>query len=541
MENRSHVLFLNSAAGIWAHTATDSLILNRLARSGAKVSSISCDGYLRGLCAVRLSRGRTLEQVNARKDLDCRDCRFTANLTSLAGNIDSINRFELGKFISNESRKEVEDYFFSWQTLGFPLDFNFRGLPVPRLAGYEISLKYKSWEVAIEGLGSEEFHRAVFDAALTVSAASKFFSSYKDFSTVIIRSPQYANNGAFARVARANGIRVLFLDGSPNIAEDYTHLMIWDWAEYGSSNPANRFFTGQPVTLAPKSLERIESHLKALKKGISHKAYSPAKQMGVSPLGVMGAKMGKPTAVLALSSTDETEAARQSGVIPGLNTGIVFRDQFEWVRETIEWFEQRPHLQLVIRVHPREFPNKRESRTSPAAHRWETALSQVPANVYLNHPNQGLSLYDLFDEIQVLVTGWSSAGLEAALQGVKLVTYDSSLPGYPATIGLTGSSREEYFSNLHKALLGAENIPYRENALAWLDHLMNIGTTRVGGRFLASKRNLLPRWFGLILEGLDRYFYLIYRPLDLLRGILFESTDKKYERIIFEGKKSFYE
>jgi hypothetical protein len=239
---------------------------------------------------------------------------------------------------------------------------------------------------------------------------------------------------------------------------------------------------------------------------------------------------------------DESVSAQNAGVNPSIkHPGSVFSDQFEWVNNTIEWFRGRDQLQLVIRVHPREFPNKRESRTSPSGIRWEQELTNLPPNVFLNHPNQGLSLYDFLEEVQVLVTGWSSVGLEAALQGVKLITYDSALPGYPASIGLTGTSKQEYFDNLERALCGATDIPFRDNALKWMHLLMNIGTTRVGGRFLASKRNFMPRWANLILEGLDRYLYFIYRPLDLWRGILFEPTDRKFERVILEGKSNLYE
>lgn len=542
MNRDTSVLFLNSAAGIWAHTATDALLLNRLSRQGVKVSTISCDGYVQGLCPVRLSRGRTLEQAAARPNLDCRDCKFTSHLTSSFGGSNPVDRFQLGEFISLEHRKEVESFFSSWSSSGFPIDFDFRGIPVPRLAGYEVSLKYKSWDVATSGAGSAEYHLTVRDVCLTVAAATEFFAQNLNFPTVVIRSPHYATNGAFARVAREKGLRVIFLDGSANISEDYTHLMLWDWGQYSSANPAIHYFDQKNLTLDQSSIKRLNRHFEALKRGTSHKAYSAAKSGVDSAISQVGADRGKPTALLALSSMDESVAAQKVGVNSSFKyPGSVFSDQFEWVRETIEWFRGNQSLQLVVRVHPREFPNKRESKTSPAGIRWERDLSQLPPNVFLNHPNQELSVYDFLDEVDVLVTGWSSVGLEAALQDVALITYDSALPGYPASIGLTGNSKEEYFQNLETALNGTTVTPFRENAQKWMHLMMNVGTTRLGGRFLASRRNLMPRWANLILEGLDRYLYFIYRPLDLWRGILFEPTDGKFEKVVLEGKSNLYE
>lgn len=542
MKRDKHVLFLNNAAGIWAHAASDALLLNRLAQRGIKVSTISCDGYVESLCPVRMSRARSLEQVLARPNLDCQDCRFTSNLTSIASRSKPEDRFMLGKFISSEHRKEVEAYVSSWSSAGFPLDFEFRGIPVPRLAGYEVSLKYKSWEIATTGAGSDEYHHAVRDVALTTAAADEFFLKNSSFSSVVIRTPQYATNGAFARVANERGFRVIFLDGSANISEDYTHLKLWDWGHYSIANPAAKYFNEDSLTPDNISLERLNRHFDAVKRGVSHKAYSTARSGVASALSAIGANRGKTTALLALSSMDEVLSAQNAGVNPSFKyPGSVFSDQFDWVRATIDWFRKRPHLQLVVRVHPREFPNKRESKTSPAGTRWEQELSQLPPNVFLNHPNQNLSLYDFFDEVGVLVTGWSSAGLEAALNGTMLITYDSILPSYPASIGLTGMTKKEYFDNLDTALSGATEIPFRDNALKWMHLLMNLGTSRVGGRFLASRRNFLPRWVNLILEGLDRYLYFMYRPLDLLRGILFEPTDRKFERVILEGKSTLYE
>jgi len=542
VKSDKHILFLNNAAGIWAHTASDAILLNRLARQGVKVSTISCDGYVGGLCTVRRSRNRTSSDILNNGQIDCADCKFSAHLTSSAGLTPKTNKFWLGEFLTTKEREDAMEFVSSWMTSGCPLEAEYHGVPIARLAGYEVSLTYKSWQEATEGAGREEYFQAAQDAALTVVSAMSFFTKWENFDALIVRSPHYYNNGAFASVAKDRGLRVIFLDGSPNLSEDYTNLMMWDWGKFQSGNPAKQFFEPELVDVDQFAEERISRHFKALEHGASHKVYSSARSSGQSPLQVLGADVDKTTAIVALSSVDESVSALMAKVNPLIRyPGSVFQDQFDWVRETIEWFRENPHLQLVVRVHPREFPNKRESKTSPAGIRWVQELSELPPNVFLNHPNQELSLYDFLDEVDVLVTGWSSVGLEAALQGVKLITYDSTLPGYPASIGLTGTSKQEYFDNLDTALRGATEIPFRDNALKWMHLLMNIGTTRVGGRFLASRRNLMPRWANLILEGLDRYLYFIYRPLDLWRGILFEPTDRKFERVILEGKSNLYE
>lgn len=542
MQSDKQILFLNSSAGIWSHTATDALLLNRLDSYGVKVSIISCDNYITGLCAVRRSRKRTLEDIAAHPEIDCADCKFTARLTATATRNMRGKGYWLGDFVLEKDRKEAREFVSTWTASGCPEEAQFHGVPIPKLAGYEVSLTYKSWDEATKGPGISEYHRAVEDAALTVLAAKSFFDNNLEFTDLVVRSPHFATNGSFATVARERGLRVIFIDGSPNVSEDYTNLMMWDWTQYSSGNPARDIFRPHLVEVNDLAKGRIDRHFMALEWGASHKVYSPAKGSTDSPLKLLGADLDKPTALLAISSVDEAVSAMKSGVNPLIKyPGSVFEDQHVWVKETVEWFEARPNFQLVVRVHPREFPNRRDGVTSIAGLAWEKQLETLPSNVFLDHPIQRISIYDHFKEVRVLITGWSSVGFEAAMLGVPLVTYDSALPSYPAAIGLTGTSKEEYFANLEKVLTRETDQPFRENALKWAHFLMNTGTTRLGGRFLAARRALMPRWVNLILEGLDRYFFFIYRPLDLWRGILVEPTDGKFKNVILDGHSNFYE
>ena len=70
--------------------------------------------------------------------------------------------------------------------------------------------------------------------------------------------------------------------------------------------------------------------------------------------------------VAMMSSYDEYIAARAIDEVPS-ESEFLFPSQLEWIRALIEWFKTRPALFLLIRVHPREFPNKREATKSAHA------------------------------------------------------------------------------------------------------------------------------------------------------------------------------
>ena len=64
-------------------------------------------------------------------------------------------------------------------------------------------------------------------------------------------------------------------------------------------------------------------------------------------------------------STDESFAAYVINAFPKSKyISNVYKDQTEWVLSTIDYFKSKKDYGLIIRIHPREFKNKRESQIS---------------------------------------------------------------------------------------------------------------------------------------------------------------------------------
>jgi hypothetical protein len=131
---------------------------------------------------------------------------------------------------------------------------------------------------------------------------------------------------------------------------------------------------------------------------------------------------------------------------------LLFPTQAEWVRALIDYAATRPELFLIIRVHPREFPNKRESVTSDHARRLEAEFRNLPANVVINWPTDNLSLYDLAETTDVFLNAWSSAGKEMAMLGIPVVSYSDELGLYPVDRRYLGTDSAAYFGAIERAL-----------------------------------------------------------------------------------------
>ena len=539
MKPKPKTLVLQTGGGIWPHTATDAAFVRRLKEQGHSVAVLACDGFVKGLCPVRLSRKRERVDLARNSELDCKDCKFASSLMASPINATRTQMYWFSRFIPDSARKFAKDKSESLQK-NFNINTEVEGFPVLRLAAYEVALKYKSLDEAIHGRGSSEYWDAVETCILTICAAREFFASQGPFIQVLIRAPQYATNAVFARVALAEGLRVLQYDGSNNITEDYTHVTLWDWGILGGDNPVKAHY--QKNSPAPNSSERkrIQKHLRALRKGTSHKVYSSPKS-SVSLKQELEEFQDRPTALLATSSTDEIVAAVECLANTRTYPGTVFANQLDWVKATVAWFKDHPSYSLIVRIHPREFPNRRDSVLSQSGEGLQNLLQKLPPNVFLDHPREKRSIYDWFEIIDCVITGWSSAGLEAASAGIPIVIYDKNLPGYPAALGLSGESESEYFKNIDAVLSGANTITHAEDlSMRWLKLLMIDGTAKIGGAFLAGNRSLLPRFVSLCLSGLERYLYRIWLPFDLVRSRLFDRRDHTHAVVTVMGRDSLF-
>ena len=141
--------------------------------------------------------------------------------------------------------------------------------------------------------------------------------------------------------------------------------------------------------------------------------------------------------------------------------GVVFTDGKEWVLRTVEWFEQHPQWQLVIRLYAQDGPSGIRSALRA---RWE----DLPRNIRLIEASDAKLDYVLLDAAQLGLYRNNSIGLEMAMMGIIAVT-----AGRPFFVdkGFTQEARdaEDYFRLVRRALESpdAAAMTDREVELAW--------------------------------------------------------------------------
>jgi hypothetical protein len=169
-----------------------------------------------------------------------------------------------------------------------------------------------------------------------------------------------------------------------------------------------------------------------------------------------------------LSSADETFGAKMAGVLKDGNEAPLFENNFEWIKFLIESVGGRPDLHLIIRVHPRELPNKRENKVSQNVDNLRTLLSELPKNVSANWPEQEVSLYELAHIVDIVLNASSSAGIEMSALGLPVVIHRvEHMLAYDPRMHPRVENRDDYMDIVDEALRRGWSIENMRSAYRW--------------------------------------------------------------------------
>ena len=146
-----------------------------------------------------------------------------------------------------------------------------------------------------------------------------------------------------------------------------------------------------------------------------------------------------------MSSDDERFGGEIVGVLPSLDH-LLFPKQVDWIRALIGYVESRADLFLIIRVHPREFPNKRERVLSDHAVMMQEAFAHLPEQRQgeLADGRACRSMTSRASPMCLRAPGRARAR-RCAWLGMPVVLYAEDLALYPTDLNYVGTTRERVF------------------------------------------------------------------------------------------------
>jgi hypothetical protein len=97
-----------------------------------------------------------------------------------------------------------------------------------------------------------------------------------------------------------------------------------------------------------------------------------------------------------------------------------FKNMFDWIVRTVEYFAKRQDLQLIIRVHPAEIQAGLPSRQR-VADELKKIYPEMPNNVLLIPPESNISTYALMQECDTAIIYNTKTGIELTAMGIPVI------------------------------------------------------------------------------------------------------------------------
>ncbi|MGE3313614.1 MAG: hypothetical protein AB7O26_00775, partial [Planctomycetaceae bacterium] len=380
------------------------------------------------------------------------------------------------------------------------LDLEFDGQPFGKLSAVDLVLARKI--ASLDSLPEEllqAWKQYIASTMLAYQLADEVCRRY----TVrrLLHMNDYGASLAAKLAAGKHGIPVFgaMLASHRNI--DFRRYMILDthWKP-SSFRQLESWPVFRELALSPELVREIGSDILIRLSGHGSHIYSPAKTSEPENVaGRLGMTAERKLLVAFTSSLDEVVATRFGISSLGLSVPErpqPFADQIEWLTAVADHVAASADLQLVIRIHPREGVNKNSSIQSEHLQRLRTAFSTSRPHCHVVWPEDKVSSYDLVEAADVVLTSWSTIGLESARMGVPVVVaFNGSWAAMPVDDFLEwGQTRDAYFAKLRSQLQEPPTLDRLARAYRWYN-LYHLGATLdLSDLIPSSEFNTLPEY-----------------------------------------------
>jgi hypothetical protein len=491
----SPVVVFAPYSAIWSHALPEALAASALKQAGTEVIYVPCDGMMVESCAAMSAQRITSRSPLEERQALCGMCRKRRDALSdgLGGKVVTMDSL-LGAGVRNEmaalvEQVKVEDIF----------DLEVDGFKVGRIALHETIIHFKL--TALDEMTDEalaDFRVKLLHVLLSLHVTKALVEQLSP-ARILNYNTHLSTNYIMMLVAERSGVPTFGLHAGGNMAKRLSSLYVFrqdmvklykDWKAHFENHWAQL-----PTTAA--GVRDAALHFTALTSGKTLWVYSAPKKNNYFDVRIhYGIATEQKVLLATLSSYDELFSMQTMGVIDV--PPLMFKTQVEWMQHVIDYVAKRPDLFLLIRVHPRELPNLRDKLHSTHAKKLAEVLVNLPPNVRINWPQEGISLYDLLPQVDVGLNGWSSTGKELALMGIPVVVYSEDILWYPSGLNIMAKDRNDYFRRIDQALCEGWSFDRVRQAFRWLAVEYTLGTIDISDRFTYKEgaRSLFRRAIG---------------------------------------------
>lgn len=502
------VLFFAPHSAIWVHAFPEALVAEALGKRGHQIVYVTCGRILSAHCVAMTATGLTVDAPTEVKRKVCVGCEANKRLLRQQFGFSGC---DLATQVTEEDRVSAKRTAARLSRSDF-VDYQSDGVPIGRIALYEFLLDRKKSTLDLDATEWRQY-LIYFENALLALMGGRRLLEEEQPERVVVYNALYSVNRVICELAESRGIPTYFLHAGLNLSYrlqtlligrrngfEYYRELIQAWPRY------------RDLPCDPSMMHKIADHFAILFRGRSVFGYSAAaegqaqsirKRYGVGP--------DRKILVATMSSYDERFAAETAGVVEPPKD-LLFARQVDWINAVKDYVSCRQELFLIVRVHPREFPNRREQVKSEHALLLEEALADLPDNVAVNWPGDNVSLYDMADETSVFLNAWSAVGKEMSILGVPVVIFAPELVAYPADLNYRATTREDYFIQVERALADGWSPEHSRRTFRWLALEYSHCLVDIGDAYRQSEQPV--RSFG---QKLLRRLRTAFAPMHMAR------------------------
>lgn len=506
-------IFFSPFADIWEYSIPENQIIKALLSKDKNILMVRCRGALSPLCIPGQINGFNLETpIQERNDL-CKRCIGRAQKLDRSANVNSVY---LDDYVSKNDYARIEELIKSTiesrTTFRDPDDFQritLNGYQIGRVALYELILRYKLHKLDLTDQIWSEYLSYLRMASVVYFSVKSLFKGLEPTMGCCFNS-LYVANRVFSDAIRNKGVPQYFMHSGTNLSKQNETLMIGRGYTWGYlKRLADRFKIYSRIPIAKEVVEGITRHFKSLFEAKNLSVFSEAKSNQYTNIKeYFGINKRNKIIVACTSSYDERFAVEATGM-SSPPKDILFKNIQEWITFLANFAEKNKNCTVIIRVHPREYPNRRDAIKSEHSKELAELFSGKLGNLKFNWPDQKISIYDLIQEADLVLNAWSSVGKEIALLGLPVISYCSENLLYPSELNVVPKGIEEYEKSIIQNLDASWNFERVRLAYRWYG--------------MEFARSMIPIHDGFLRVGNFNSKFLRF-------------VDEKINRIVFDYK-----
>jgi hypothetical protein len=498
------VLFFAPHSAVWIHAFPEALVAESLKQAGHEIVYVGCGGTLKSHCVAMSAYTVPFEAPASIKNRVCDLCRRNRDIIRESFGFAGPDLEQLATAEDWAAADEAIRSLPAAGLLGLTLD----GIEVGKIALYEMLIQRKRGALDLSPGETLRFQASLKNVIIVLRVMGRLLDELKP-DRVVLYNALYSVNRVVCLLAKLRGIPQYYLHAGDNLSKRLgTLVLARDHAFSYYRHLCEQWPRFRDRPCPPEAMRAGTDHLLEVARGRSVWAYSAAAGGSMDLRKTFGVGEGQRVICATMSSDDERFGGEVVGVLPSLGH-VLFPKQVDWIGALIEYVKPKPDLFLIVRVHPREFPNKREQVLSDHAVTMQEAFARLPDNVRVNWPTEGVSLYNLAGITDVFVSAWSSAGKEMAWLGMPVVLYAEDLALYPAELNYVGTTREEYFRRIEQALEDGWSAERIRQGYRWSAVEMYYSTLDISESFSKSEsaplaRKLISRILRTVAPGFEQ-------------------------------------